>query len=164
MQHNISTSSLYGTDVVCEEHRTLIDSISREVVFDCAVTTSVMSTNALAFLFLTRFRTGADEKTLAKGLDELRTCLKGRKDIGFAGESLHIINYATDLLGTDLVKRTLDERGQVFLRPQTGNDVLIELAYYSNMLTPHFALESLLMTTSHALLSKTVSHKLYLYF
>lgn len=104
LQHNQSTSSLYGTDVVCEEHRTLIDSISREVVYDCAAATSVMSTNALAFLMLTQFRKGALATDIALALDSLRNRLKGRKDMAFAGDSLHIVNYSADLLGEGIIQ------------------------------------------------------------
>ncbi|XP_073818960.1 glycerol-3-phosphate acyltransferase mino isoform X3 [Musca autumnalis] len=152
LQHNQSTSSLYGTDVVCEEHRNLIDSISRQVVYDCAVATSVMSTNALAFLLLTRYRNGATDTEIAKGLDELRTTLKGRKDIGFSGESSHIINYAADLLGENLVVRSKDENGHTIIRPKGNVESWIELAYYSNTITPHFALQSIVLTTFHKLL------------
>lgn len=59
-----------------------------------------MSTNALAFLLLTRFRDGAPDHEIAKGLDQLREVLKGKRDLGFAGVSLHIVNYACDLLGS----------------------------------------------------------------
>lgn len=55
LKHQPSTSSLYGTDVVDEEHRTLVDSIARHVVYDCATATACMTTNAVAFLLLTRF-------------------------------------------------------------------------------------------------------------
>ncbi|XP_030371428.1 glycerol-3-phosphate acyltransferase 1, mitochondrial isoform X2 [Scaptodrosophila lebanonensis] len=153
LQHNQSTSSLYGTDVVCEEHRNLIESISRQVVFDCAAATSVMSTNALAFLLLTRYRNGAEERQIAAGLDDLRNSLAGCKDMGFSGESLHIIAYACDLLGSGLISRTRDENGRIFIRAVPTVESFIELAYYSNMLTPHFALRSILLTTFHALLS-----------
>lgn len=54
LQHQPSTSSLFGTDIVQEEHRALVDSIARHVVYDCASATAAMSTNALAFLLLTR--------------------------------------------------------------------------------------------------------------
>ncbi|XP_023291994.2 glycerol-3-phosphate acyltransferase 1, mitochondrial isoform X1 [Lucilia cuprina] len=154
LQHNQSTSSLYGTDVVCEEHRNLIDSISRQVVFDCAAATSVMSTNALAFLLLTRYRHGATSHEIAKGLDDLRSTLKGRKDLGFSGDSLHIINYATDLLGENLVQRANNDIGEMIIRPKGSIESWIELAYYSNMLTPHFALQSIVLTTFHNLLPK----------
>nr|XP_014089802.2 glycerol-3-phosphate acyltransferase 1, mitochondrial isoform X2 [Bactrocera oleae] len=153
LQHNQSTSSLYGTDVVCEEHRTLIDSISREVVYDCAAATSVMSTNALAFLMLTQFRKGALATDIALALDSLRNRLKGRKDMAFAGDSLHIVNYSADLLGEGLISRTQDECGQTNLQPVQSIEASIELSYYSNMLTPHFALQSVLMITFHELLS-----------
>ncbi|XP_013103454.2 glycerol-3-phosphate acyltransferase 1, mitochondrial isoform X2 [Stomoxys calcitrans] len=155
LQHNQSTSSLYGTDVVCEEHRSLIDSISRQVVFDCAVATSVMSTNALAFLLLTRYRKGAAEHEIAKGLDELRTTLKGRKDIGFSGDSSHIINYAVDLLGENLVVRQEGDDGVTTIQPKGTIESWIELAYYSNTLTPHFALQSICLNTFHKLLPKS---------
>lgn len=55
LKHQPSTSSLYGTDVVDEDHRVLVDSIARHVVYDCATATACMTTNAVAFLLLTRF-------------------------------------------------------------------------------------------------------------
>lgn len=55
LKHQPSTSSLYGTDVVDEEHRILVDKIARHVVYDCANVTACMTTNAVAFLLLTRF-------------------------------------------------------------------------------------------------------------
>lgn len=54
LTHKPSTSSLYGTDIVDEEHRNLVDSIARHVVYDCAGATAVMTTNAVSFLLLTR--------------------------------------------------------------------------------------------------------------
>ncbi|XP_032593091.1 glycerol-3-phosphate acyltransferase 1, mitochondrial isoform X2 [Drosophila grimshawi] len=157
LQHTQSTSSLYGTDVVCEEHRNLIDSISRQVVYDCAAATSVMSTNALAFLLLSRFRNGATEQKITAALDDLRNTLSGCKDLGFSGESSHIIAYACDLLGTGLVTRTRDENGRILIRPVPTTESFIELAYYSNSLTPHFALSSILLTTFHGLLPAPTS-------
>lgn len=55
LKHQPSTSSLFGTDVVDEEHRAVVDSIARHVVYDCASATACMTTNAVAFLLLTRF-------------------------------------------------------------------------------------------------------------
>lgn len=54
LHHNPSTSSLYGTDIVKESHRQLVDNIARHVIYDCTSTTAVMSTNAVSFLLLTR--------------------------------------------------------------------------------------------------------------
>lgn len=53
LQQNPSSSSLYGTDIVQEEQRSLVDNIARHVVYDCASATAVMTTNAVAFLMLT---------------------------------------------------------------------------------------------------------------
>ncbi|XP_037946476.1 glycerol-3-phosphate acyltransferase 1, mitochondrial isoform X2 [Teleopsis dalmanni] len=150
LQHNQSTSSLYGTDVVCEEHRNLIDSISRQIVYDCAQATSVMSTNALSFILLTEHRQGATGKEIAKSFDTLRESLFGQKDLGFAGESLQIVFYAADLLGDLITTYTKD--GETIFKPQSNIESMIELSYYSNMLTPHFALQSILLTTFHSLL------------
>lgn len=60
LQHNPSSSSLYGTDIVREEQRSLVDNISRHVVYDCASATAVMTTNAVAFLLLTRLVFGEE--------------------------------------------------------------------------------------------------------
>lgn len=38
-----------------EDHRALVDSIARHVVYDCASATACMSTNAVTFLLLTRY-------------------------------------------------------------------------------------------------------------
>lgn len=51
-----------------------------------------------------------------------------------------------------MVTRTRDENGRMIIRPVPNVESFIELAYYSNMLTPHFALSSILLTTFHALL------------
>lgn len=55
LQHNPSSSSLYGTDIVREEQRSMVESIARHVVYDCASATAVMTTNAVSFLLLTRY-------------------------------------------------------------------------------------------------------------
>lgn len=99
LQHQPSTSSLYGTDVVDEEHRQLVDSIARHVVYDCASATAIMSTNALAYLLLNRYRDGVKLEYIAKALDELKRTLIGKRDIGFTGDSKDVILYAAKLLG-----------------------------------------------------------------
>lgn len=62
---------------------------------DCAQATSVMSTNALAFLLLTKFRDGAKLETLVAALEDLkRDFTSANKDIGFSGDPVDVINYA----------------------------------------------------------------------
>lgn len=150
LQHKPSSSSLFGTDVVQEEQelRTLVDNIARHVVHDCAKATSVMTTNALAFLLLNRFRDGAPLSILTEALDELRDVLTSTsRDLGFTGSSEDVIKYAVDLLGPGLV--TKEKRGnQQFIKPVTMVPNVIELAYYSNSLIPHFAMDSIVITTA----------------
>lgn len=153
LQHKPSSSSLFGTDVVQEEQelRTLVDNIARHVVYDCAKATSVMTTNALAFLLLNRFRDGAPLTILTEALDELRSYLNyTSRDLGFTGASEDVVKYAADLLGPGLV--TKEKRGaQLFIKPVTMIPNVIELAYYSNSLVPHFALDSIVITAASLL-------------
>lgn len=57
-----------------------------------------MSTNALAFLLLTQYREGASIEHLVNALDNLRKDLEyARRDIGFTGDSIDVINYAVSM-------------------------------------------------------------------
>jgi glycerol-3-phosphate O-acyltransferase 1/2 len=152
LMHKPSSSSLFGTDVVQEEHRVLVDSIARHVLYDCSNATSVMTTNAIAFLLLNRFRDGATLSVLTEAVEEFRVLLKDTCNVGFTGESEDVVRYAVNLLGPGLV--TKEKRGaQTFIRPVTIIPNVIELSYYSNAVVPHFALESI-VTTSAVLLKK----------
>lgn len=121
------------------------------MVYDCAKATSVMTTNALAFLLLNRFRDGAPLAILTEALEELRSYLNTTsRDLGFTGASEDIVKYAVDLLGPGLV--TKEKRaGQPFFKPVTLVPNVIELAYYSNSLVPHFALDSIVITAASLL-------------
>lgn len=151
LQHNPSTSSLYGTDVVQEEHRVLVDSIARHVVYDCASATSIMTTNALAFLLLSQFRDGATLSVLVEAMNQLRDDVsRGNRDIGFTGASEDVIRYAANLLGPGLV--TIEKRGvQTFIRPVTLIPNVIELYYYANTVVPFYALDSVVVTVANNL-------------
>lgn len=154
LQHNPSTTSLYGTDIVQEEHRSLVDGIARHVMYDCASATAVMTTNAVAFLLLTRFRDGVSLSVFIEALDDLRSVLKNERDIGFTGTSLDVINYAIDLLGPGMIVRE-KRNGKIFIKPQVQVPNVIELTYYSNSLIPHFALDSIVITA----ISKTLKEQ-----
>lgn len=154
LQHNPSSSSLYGTDVVQEEHRNLVDSIARHVIYDCSNATAVMTTNALAFLLLNRFRDGASLSVLIEAMDGLRKSVEGKRDIGFTGSSEAAILYATKLLGPGLVSKETRLGQQIFIKPITMIPNVIELAYYSNTLIPHFVLDSILITSSNYLMKR----------
>ncbi|KAJ4426510.1 hypothetical protein ANN_27324 [Periplaneta americana] len=141
-----SSASLYGTDIVAEEHRQLVESIARHVVYDCSESTAVMSTNAVAFLLLNRFRNGVTMEKLVEAMERLKKDLfySGR-DVGFTGEMVDVINHACDLLGPGLVRREriLKDNAEPFVmvRPFTMAPNVIELSYYSNALLSHFVLD-----------------------
>lgn len=152
LQSNPSTSSLYGTDIVQEEHRILVDSIARHVVYDCASATAVMTTNAVAYILLTRYRDGATLNVIATALDNLRADLEGNKDIGFTGDSVDIVKYVVELLGIGMITKEQRANNLMFIKPVTMLPNVIELAYYSNSLLPHIALDSIMVTALHALI------------
>lgn len=57
-----------------------------------------MSTNAIAFLLLTKYRQGASIEELVNALDNLRKELEyTRRDLGFSGDSIDVINYAVSI-------------------------------------------------------------------
>lgn len=56
---------------------------------------AIMSTNAVAFLLLHKFRDGTTLDELAAALDDWRLDVRVRKrDTGFTGDSVDVINYA----------------------------------------------------------------------
>ncbi|XP_064211335.1 glycerol-3-phosphate acyltransferase 1, mitochondrial isoform X4 [Tribolium castaneum] len=160
LKSNPSTTSLYGTDVVSDEHKSVVESISKHIIYDCARSTSVMSTNALAFLLLTKFREGATIEQLVAALDSLRHELDvARKDLGFTGDSIDVVNYAIELLGPGLVRKE-KINGEDIIKPMAILPNVIELTYYSNTLVTHYALESIVAISLNMVATKagTVSH------
>lgn len=68
-------------------------------IIDCANSTSVMSTNALAFILLHVYRNGATMGELVNALNCLKAELASSgRDIGFSGDSVDVINYAVSKL------------------------------------------------------------------
>ncbi|XP_074029311.1 glycerol-3-phosphate acyltransferase mino isoform X2 [Leptinotarsa decemlineata] len=142
-----SNSSIYGTDLVCNENKLLVESISKHIIYDCAQSTSVMSTNALAYLLLTKYREGVNIKELVVALDDLRNdMMYVRKDIGFTGDSIDVINYAVRTLGPALVRKEKVNNEDI-IKPIAILPNVIELSYYSNTLVTHYALESVIAIT-----------------
>ncbi|KAB0797066.1 hypothetical protein PPYR_08060 [Photinus pyralis] len=146
LRTNPSNSSLYGTDVVSDEYKYLVEKISKHVLYDGARSTSVMSTNAVAYLLLRQFRKGATLDELVAALDELRVDLDNKqKDVGFSGSSRDAILYAVDMLGVSLIKKeVIDDK--FFITPDTSLPNVIELNYYSNILVNYYCLEAVIAT------------------
>ncbi|GJQ71556.1 hypothetical protein Trydic_g11264 [Trypoxylus dichotomus] len=146
LKSNPSTTSLYGTDVVSDEHKSLVESISKHVIYDCAQTMAVMSTNAVAFLLLNKYRKGVAIDELVDALDELRADLLSiKRDLGFTGDSLDVINYAIELLGPAVIRKERINNEEI-IKPIALLPNIIELGYYSNTLTTVYALQSVVAT------------------
>lgn len=153
LQQTKSSTSLFGTDIVEEELRSIVDNVARHVVYDCSTATTVMSTNAVVFLLLHRFRNGITMDRLAKALDDLRDDLEGRKDLAFSGHSKEVIEHVVKLMGRSLIRMEMVGEDQ-FIKPVHTIETMLELSYYANTLMPHYALEAVVATVIYSLLLK----------
>ncbi|XP_014471342.1 PREDICTED: glycerol-3-phosphate acyltransferase 1, mitochondrial isoform X2 [Dinoponera quadriceps] len=167
LKSSISSTSIYGTDIVVEEHRQLVDRIARHIVYDSSKSTPIMSTNVVAFLLLSRFRDGCTLDKLIKAFDLIRQELeRSNKDVAFCGESIDIIKHALDILGPDLVTRQRQEitdvDGQsvesiIAIRPMLTLPNVIELSYYSNTMLVHYVMDSIIITALYAELQSEIN-------
>ncbi|XP_015514001.1 glycerol-3-phosphate acyltransferase 1, mitochondrial isoform X2 [Neodiprion pinetum] len=170
LKSTVSSSSLYGTDVVSEEYRQLVDCIAKHVIHDCAKSTPIMSTNVVAFLLLNKFRDGCTLDRLVESFDSIRQELEwSQRNIAFCGESIDIINHALDILGPGLVKQQRQEvtdtvEGQairneviVAIRPVSILPNVIELSYYSNSMLVHYVLDSVVVTALYGSLHSQIN-------
>nr|CAD7459285.1 unnamed protein product [Timema tahoe] len=118
---------------------------------DCTRAQAIMSTNAVAFLLLTKFRKGTTLDVLAEALDQLRQELDwADRDLGFTGESVDVINHAVDLLGPGLIKRERHSEGAM-ITPVTMLPNVIELSYYSNALLSQYVIDAVLVTSIYSI-------------
>ncbi|XP_074108146.1 glycerol-3-phosphate acyltransferase mino isoform X1 [Cotesia typhae] len=168
----MSTSSLYGTDVVDDEHRLLVDCLARHVVYDCAHSMPIMSTNVVAFLLLNKFREGCTLDKLVEAFEAMKQELEWlHKDIAFSGETIDVINYALGILGPGLVKQERQEiiqklEGQstvlkkevvISIQPVSILPNVIELAYYSNSMVVHYVMDSIVISALYATLREQIN-------
>lgn len=169
LKYTMSSSSLYGTDIVVEEHRQLVDGIARHVVYDSSKSTPIMSTNVVAFLLLNKFRDGCTLDNLVEAFDAMKTELEMKnKNVAFYGESIDIVNHALDILGPGLVKEQRQEVTEavddqpvkssfvVAIRPVSILPNVIELSYYSNTMLLHYVMDSVIVTALYAELQSRV--------
>lgn len=170
LKYTMSSSSLYGTDVVVEEHRQLVDGIARHVVYDCCKSTPIMSTNVVAFLLLNKFRDGCTLDKLVEAFDMIKQELdSNNKNVAFCGETIDIVNHALDILGPGLVKQQRQEiteavDGQPLksnivtaIRPVSILPNVIELSYYSNTMILHYVMDSVIVTALYAELQSQIN-------
>uniref|UniRef100_A0A0C9RZT5 Gpam_0 protein n=2 Tax=Fopius arisanus TaxID=64838 RepID=A0A0C9RZT5_9HYME len=170
LRNTMSTSSLFGTDVMDDEHRQLVEFIGRHIVYDGGKATPIMSTNLVAFILLNKYRDGCTLDELVDIFTSLRRELEAaNKDLAFCGESLDIINHALAILGPGLVKQQRQEvtrklEGQpvkkefvTVINPISILPNVIELAYYSNGMMSHFIMESIVVSALYATLKTEIN-------
>ncbi|XP_070498009.1 glycerol-3-phosphate acyltransferase 1, mitochondrial-like [Chironomus tepperi] len=141
-----SMTSVYGEMEFTDKHRALVDNIGRHVVYDSCTAMSIMSTNALSFLLLNKYRKGASLKDLVRSLDEIREQFEGKRDFGFDEPSENVIMTAVELLGTDMIERKVDVNGNIFIAPVLSIPNVVETFYYSQTFAPHIALDAAVLT------------------
>lgn len=177
--HVSSFQSLYGLDiVVSEDKRQTIEKLAEHVIYDASNSNTLMSTQMVAFLMLTKHRKGTTIHQLAQSLNWLREeCGNRKRDVAVSGDSLDVIRTACTLLGKDLVSvekismnwSSSDGTGAdvkennnvkiVFLKPAVKLPAVLELQYYSNACISIFQLDSVvgesppLLTPSDSVLS-----------
>ncbi|XP_059468848.1 glycerol-3-phosphate acyltransferase 1, mitochondrial [Neocloeon triangulifer] len=154
-----SSSSLYGTDVVVEEQRHIVEDIAKHIVYDAIEAMSVMSTNAVAFLLLTKFRAGTNLEELAQALDDMRLDVRSaRLELGFTGDSVDVINHALSILGPGVVRRerlTTPQGDTVAIKPVVMVPNVIELSYYANTCLNIYVREAVAATALCSLLPES---------
>ncbi|GAB1860008.1 Glycerol-3-phosphate acyltransferase, mitochondrial [Camponotus japonicus] len=171
LKYTMSNSSLYGTDVIVEEHRQLVDNIARHVVYDSSQSTPIMSTNVVAFLLLNRFRDGCTLDKLIEAFESIRLELEfNNMDIAFCGENIDIVKHALDILGPGLVMQQRQEITESLdgdqsyksnvvtaIRPVSILPNVIELSYYSNTILLYYIMDSVVVTALYAELQSQIN-------
>ncbi|GFQ74730.1 glycerol-3-phosphate acyltransferase 1, mitochondrial [Trichonephila clavata] len=145
--------------------------LTQHIIYDATCSTSLMSTQLVSFLFITKYRKGATQQQLQNSLDWLRGELMNKKyDAGFMGESLPVIKRAVELLGKKLISsETVDmewtssdlENNNVKVtvyKPVTQLPHVLELQYYSNYVVPVFLLDSMIANALYALVDVEICH------
>ncbi|KAL4231644.1 hypothetical protein ACF0H5_009223 [Mactra antiquata] len=144
-----SLSSLYGTDIVKEDQRQLVNKLGCHVLHACIQISALMSTHLLAFLLLTKHRQGTTLSQLIQDFCWLREEILVRKrDVGFSpsSSSHDVVCYGLSLLGPAMVQqKSGDNKMGDEIKPNVGMPNVFELSYYSNHVISVFLLESLIV-------------------
>lgn len=135
-------------------YKNTVDRMAKHIIYDCWKSTPIMSTHAICFILLNKYRNGTTLEQLAKDLLILRDKLsQGNRDVGFSGKSIEVIKHALDLLGPKLVVYENTDNGH-FVKPILDVSALIELSYYANNLISHFMHKSIVALTIFKLVSQ----------
>ncbi|XP_011341391.1 glycerol-3-phosphate acyltransferase 1, mitochondrial isoform X2 [Ooceraea biroi] len=171
LKYTMSNSSLYGTDVIVEEQRQLVEDIARHIVYDASKSTPIMSTNVVAFLLLNRFRDGCTLDKLVEAFESIREEMEfSNKNVAFCGENIDIVKHALNILGPGLVTQQQQEITEgvygsqsykstfvTAIRPVSILPNVIELSYYSNTMLLYYVLDSVVVTALYAELHSQIN-------
>ncbi|CAB4012571.1 Hypothetical predicted protein, partial [Paramuricea clavata] len=129
----------------------LTKGIARHVNYECIQNSTIMGTNMVAFLLLTKFRKGVELNEFANAFELLKKdILMHKRDYGFSGANADVMLHAIELLGKDLVSSDPESR---IIKPILSLPGLLELSYYSNQVLSVFVLESVVACSIGALLT-----------
>ncbi|BFZ01612.1 hypothetical protein BsWGS_04651 [Bradybaena similaris] len=142
------SQTLLSTNGEAENTRMIVKALADHTVYTADHSTPPMATHLIAFLMLTKYRQGVYMRELVKGVHWIIRELHAiHTDVGFCGQIEDVILYAQELLGDHLItKKWHEENGDLKLYPSLSLPFVFELHYYSNLVTTHFALESILAT------------------
>ncbi|XP_072027062.1 glycerol-3-phosphate acyltransferase 1, mitochondrial-like isoform X2 [Amphiura filiformis] len=172
LKKSASDHSLYGADIVIEDQRQLIKGLGDHVICDAVNVNTVMSTNLVAFLLLTKHRNGVHFSKLVKDADWLKGEIISRgRDVGFTGKTEDVVKHAIKLLGKtlvsvqrpdlcpDVVPQTdgpKDGKRDDIVIPNTQLPGVFELSYYANTVTSVFLMESVLASSVTAVCNQNM--------
>ncbi|KAH9500919.1 hypothetical protein Btru_069209 [Bulinus truncatus] len=140
------SQTLLSTNGDAEKTRMVVKALADHTVYTSDHSTAPMATHLVAFLLLTKYRQGVYLRELNKAIQWMvRELQAQQKDVGFCGRSEDVILYAHSLLGDQLIsKKWFEEDNDLKLFPNLTLPAVFELSYYGNLVTTHFALESVL--------------------
>jgi hypothetical protein len=119
----------------------IIEAIEGHLLHDIVFKRPIFSTNILAYLLLTYFRTnGGTIEEIAKRIDEIRNNATNFIDFSFDGDAVDVAKYAVTKLNNKII---INEN--LMIKPKEDSATLIELWDYAETLICHFALQSVII-------------------
>ncbi|XP_032523626.2 glycerol-3-phosphate acyltransferase 1, mitochondrial isoform X1 [Danaus plexippus] len=151
--YNHSHSSLYGNDV-STDHKMMVEAIGRHLVYDAAQSTALMCTNVVSYVLLTEQRQGCSISGLQESVRARGAALRAAgRDLGYSGETRHVVARALETLGTSLV-RCEGSGAKRVVKPQSSVAASLELSYYANAVVAHYAASAIVATALESIIRK----------
>lgn len=122
----------------------MIETVEGHLLHDISFRRPIFSTNILAYILLTYFRTnGGTIEEIAKRIDEIRNIATNFIDFSFDGDAVDVAKYAVTKLNNKII---INEN--LMIKPKEDSATLIELWDYAETLICHFALQSVIILTA----------------